>query len=158
MTIADSTDLSASRIHKTAVTVEDVACNLCGSRNARVLYPSTLGTDHGRPETSHFRCTTATYGVHPTIVRCQNCGLVYANPRLDEHAIDESYKAVDDPQYIEKREGRAHTFRRNLQPLEQLVRAPSDGKPRRLLDVGCHIGVMLEIAHERNWEAMGVEP
>ncbi len=34
---------------------------------------------------------------------------------------------------------------------------PSD-QDRRLLDVGCHIGVFLEIAQERGWEAWGVEP
>ncbi len=134
--------------------LEDVACNLCGSRNVRMLYPSTLG-DHLHSETSHFRCTTETYGIHPTIVRCNNCGLVYANPRLDTQAIDDSYSLVEDPLYEEEREGRVLTFRRNLRPLEQLVTVPA---PRRLLDVGCHIGVMLEIAQERGWEAVGVEP
>ncbi len=138
-----------------AVAIEDVACNLCGERNTRILYPSTLGTDHAHPETSHFRCTTATYGVHPTIVRCNNCGLIYANPRLDSNIIDESYSQVDDPLYIEEREGRVLTFRRNLLPLEKLV---TSAPPRRLLDVGCHIGVMLEIAMERGWDATGVEP
>ncbi len=138
----------------TALVEEDVACNLCGVRNTRVLYPSTL-TDHAHPETSHFRCTTAAYGVHPTIVKCNHCGLVYANPRLDAHAIDDEYSRVDDPLYIEEREGRVLTFRRNLLPLEALVQVPP---PRRLLDVGCHIGVMLEIAQERGWEATGVEP
>lgn len=147
MTIADT--------FGTAVAIEDVACNLCGERNAHILYPSTLGTDHSRPDTSHFRCTTATYGVHPTIVKCNNCGLVYANPRLDSSEIDESYSRVDDPLYIEEREGRVLTFRRNLSPLEEMIRAQP---PRRLLDVGCHIGVMLEIAQERGWNAMGIEP
>ena len=137
------------------VAVEDVACNLCGQRNVRVLYPSTLAVDHSRPDTTHFRCTTATYGVHPTIVKCNNCGLVYANPRLDSNSIDESYSRVDDPLYIEEREGRVLTFRRNLRPLEQMIRTPS---PHQLLDVGCHIGVMLEIAQERGWQAVGVEP
>ncbi|MGB8646454.1 MAG: class I SAM-dependent methyltransferase [Anaerolineae bacterium] len=88
-------------------------------------------------------------------MRCNNCGLVYANPRLDAQAIDESYSQVDDPLYIEEREGRVLTFRRNLLPLEALVTAPP---PHHLLDVGCHIGVMLEIAKERGWEATGVEP
>jgi 2-polyprenyl-3-methyl-5-hydroxy-6-metoxy-1,4-benzoquinol methylase len=139
----------------TAVVVEDVACNLCGSRDARVLYASTLGFNHDQPDTTHFRCTTATYGVHPTIVKCTHCGLVYANPRLDSNSIDDSYSRVDDPLYIEEREGRVLTFRRNLRPLEQLV---STAAPRRLLDVGCHIGVMLEIAQERSWQAAGIEP
>ncbi len=138
-----------------AATIEDVACNMCGERDARVLYPSTLGNDPSRPDTSHFRCTTTVYGVHTTIVKCNNCGLIYANPRLDARAIDENYSRVDDPLYIEEREGRVLTFRRNLRPLEQLVTTRS---PRRLLDVGCHIGVMLEIAQERGWEATGVEP
>jgi ubiquinone/menaquinone biosynthesis C-methylase UbiE len=108
-----------------------------------------------QPEPSHFRCTTATYGLHPTIVRCQHCGLVYANPRLAAHAVVENYSVVDDPRYIEEREGRVLTFRRNLLPLEKLITAP---QPWRLLDVGCHIGVMLEIAQERGWDALGVEP
>ena len=136
-------------------TVQEVACNLCGSRNSRILYPSTLGMDHAHPETSHFRCTSATYGVHPTIVRCNNCGLVYANPRLDSQTIDDSYSQVDDPLYIEEREGRVLTFRRNLLPLDALIASHA---PRRLLDVGCHVGVMLEIARERGWDAVGVEP
>lgn len=147
--------MSIAEMVGAAVAVEDVACNLCGERNARVLYPSTLGTDHSRPDTTHFRCTTATYGVHSTIVKCNNCGLVYANPRLDSTAIDDSYSQVDDPVYIEEREGRVLTFRRNLRPLEQMVAGPP---PHRLLDVGCHIGVMLEIAQERGWQAVGVEP
>ena len=29
---------------------------------------------------------------------------------------------------------------------------------RRLLDVGCYIGIFLEIAQERGWEAWGIEP
>ncbi|MBL7183339.1 MAG: class I SAM-dependent methyltransferase [Anaerolineae bacterium] len=29
---------------------------------------------------------------------------------------------------------------------------------RRLLDVGCHIGVFLGIAQERGWAAWGIEP
>ena len=155
MTLAQGSSLTSRRIAQGDIAVEDVACNLCGARDARVLYPSTLGVDHLHPETSHFRCTTATYGIHPTIVRCNNCGLVYANPRLDARTIDDEYAAVDDPVYIEERDGRVLTFRRNLRPLEALVRAPA---PRRLLDVGCHIGVMLEIAQERSWVATGVEP
>lgn len=147
--------MSVAETYRTVVAVEDVACNLCGSRNSRVLYPSTLGSDHSQIDASHFRCTTAAYGVHPTIVKCNVCGLVYANPRLDSNSIDESYSRVDDPLYIEEREGRVLTFRRNLRPLEQLIRPTSQ---RRLLDVGCHIGVMLEIAHERGWEAVGIEP
>src|SRR5919202_2016498 len=153
MSVASSHDLLVERPNETAI--EDVACNLCGSRNARMLYPSTLGEAITRPKASHFRCTSSTYGLHPTIVRCQNCGLVYANPRLEARAVEENYSAVDDPLYIEEREGRVLTFRRNLQPLDTLITSP---RPWRLLDVGSHIGVLLEVAQERGFEAVGVEP
>src|SRR5919202_2884028 len=153
MSVASSHDLLVERPNETAL--EDVACNLCGARNTRVLYPSTLGDELTHPKASHFRCTSSTYGLHPTIVRCQNCGLVYANPRLAAHTVEENYSAVDDPLYIEEREGRVLTFRRNLQPFEKLIQAP---RPWRLLDVGSHIGVLLQVAQERGFEAVGVEP
>jgi 2-polyprenyl-3-methyl-5-hydroxy-6-metoxy-1,4-benzoquinol methylase len=133
---------------------EDIACNLCGARNSQLLYPSSLTTD--TPDPSEFRCTSAAYGVHPPIVRCRECGLVYANPRWDSSVVRDSYTVVEDPTYVEEREGRVLTFSRNLRPFQELVAASS--QTRRLLDVGCHIGVMVELAQQRGWEAWGVEP
>lgn len=135
---------------------EQVACNICGSYETQLVYPSTLDAEATHPHPNHFRCTTSTYGKHSTIVRCRMCGLVYANPRLETHLVQENYSSVEDPLYEAERDGRVLTFRRNLQPLEKMVRAPLTGK--RLLDAGCHIGVLLEVAQERGWHAVGVEP
>jgi 2-polyprenyl-3-methyl-5-hydroxy-6-metoxy-1,4-benzoquinol methylase len=131
---------------------EDIACNLCGARESTLLYPSTLVST--TPNASDFRCTSAAYGVHPPIVRCRVCGLVYANPRWESSVVQASYCVAKDPTYVEEREGRVLTFSRNLAPLEALVRSST----RRLLDVGCHIGIMVELAKARGWEAWGVEP
>lgn len=149
--------MSAAELVAAAGRIEDVACNLCGARNARLLYRSTVRLTAAPPDVTHFRCTTAAYGVHPTIVRCNRCGLTYANPRLAAPVVEQHYSAVDDPLYIEERAARVLTFRRNFEPLARLARA-SGGFPYRLLDVGAHIGVMLETAQERGWEAVGVEP
>ncbi len=137
-----------------AVLNEDIPCNLCGARNASLLYPSTLGNTP--LDAADFRCTSSAYGIHPPIVRCNICGLVYANPRWDSALVNENYSVVQDPTYVEERQGRVLTFERNLAPLEQLI-APTS-PTRRLLDVGCHIGVMVELAQARGWEAWGVEP
>jgi len=47
------------------------------------------------------------------------------------------------------------TFERHLRPLEKIT-GPANG--RKLLDVGCYIGVFLEIAARHGWEAWGIEP
>ncbi len=135
--------------------MEYVACNLCGSRDNKVLYPSTLPEGPTAEDIEHFRCTSSGYGKHYTIVKCRNCGLTYANPHRQASAILHNYEEVIDQLYLEEREGRVLTFRRNLHPLEELM-PPDQG--RRLLDVGCYIGVFLEIAQERGWEAWGIEP
>ena len=135
--------------------MEYVACNLCGSRNSEVFYPCTVPEGPTARDIEHFRCTSASYGQHQTIVKCRDCGLVYVNPHRKASAILHNYEEVVDGLYVEEREGRVLTFQRHLRPLEELM-PPAQG--RRLLDVGCHIGVFLEIAQERGWEAWGVEP
>lgn len=148
--------LGPSLAQPKGASMEYVACNLCGSRDNKVLYPSTLPDGLGcGGSVERFRCTSSGYGKHGPIVKCQNCGLIYVNPHRQANAILHDYEEVVDHLYLEEREGRVLTFRRNLQPLEELV-PPERG--RRLLDVGCYIGVFVEIAQERGWEAWGVEP
>ncbi len=128
---------------------------VCGADDGRLLYPATLPTDASAHRTEAFRCTSLGYGVHPDIVKCGACGMVYASPRPQAREILAAYEEVEDPAYLAEREGRVLTFRRNLAPLQRLVE-PGDG--RRLLDVGSHVGILLEIAQDRGWEAWGVEP
>ncbi len=134
--------------------MEHVRCNFCGADDGVVRYPSTirLGEDGNWRA---FRCTHSGYGRHYTIVRCQQCGLVYTNPRPTGQAIVETYQSVEDPLYVEERDGRVLTFERHLESLERLT-GPADG--RLLLDVGCYTGVFVEIAGEHGWDARGVEP
>ncbi len=104
---------------------------------------------------ARLACTTDAYGVHPPIVQCRQCSLIYANPRPDADALIDSYSAVVDPVYLEERLGREITFRRYLDHLD--ARVSLDGQ-KRLLDVGCHIGIFVEEARARGWDAWGVEP
>ncbi len=133
--------------------MEYVACNLCGNNQTRLRFPSTVADDMLPTAVEAFRCTSPGYGRHHTIVQCKNCGLVYTNPRIDGSKILDSYEAVEDPLYLEERDGRVLTFERHLRPLEKL-HAP----PGKLLDVGAYTGVFVEIAAQHGWEAWGVEP
>jgi SAM-dependent methyltransferase len=111
---------------------------------------------NGRPaDPEHYHCTTLSYGEHYRIVQCKHCGLVYTDPRRPLAAIMRDYEAVVDPRYLAEREGRVLTFRRNIRPLEEMIPAHNG---HRLLDVGAHAGVFVEVAQERGWDAVGVEP
>ena len=134
--------------------MESIPCNLCGATDTELLHPTTI-SEEANPPHEWFQCTSSAYGKHPPIVKCRRCGLVYTNPRLEEREILHEYECAIDTTYLQEREGRILTFRRNLEPLLRLV-PPREGP--RLLDIGCHIGVFLEIAQEQGWEAWGVEP
>jgi 2-polyprenyl-3-methyl-5-hydroxy-6-metoxy-1,4-benzoquinol methylase len=133
--------------------MEYVTCNLCGHDQTRVRFSSTLPEGTTPENVEAFRCTSPGYGRHHTIVQCQHCGLLYTNPRFAGGDILDSYVAVEDPLYLEERDGRVLTFERHLRPLEN-IKAP----PGKLLDVGAYSGVFVEIAAQHGWEACGVEP
>jgi len=135
--------------------MEYVPCNLCGADDTVVRYPCTISGHATSQDWSAYACTHDGYGRHHTIVQCRRCGLVYASPRLDEHDIVDTYEAVEDPLYLEEREGRVLTFQHHLSPMERIV-GPPDGRP--LLDVGCYTGVFVEIAARHGWNAWGLEP
>lgn len=133
--------------------MEYVTCNLCGHDDTRVRFPSTLPEGAPPQNVEAFRCTSPGYGRHHTIVKCQNCGLIYTNPRFTGEEILDSYVAVEDPLYLEERDGRVLTFERHLRPLEK-IKAP----PGKLVDMGAYTGVFVEIAAQHGWDAFGVEP
>ncbi len=135
--------------------MEHIACNLCGSTDARVRYPCTLSDGEPASGIEMFRCTSSGYGKHHTIVQCNQCGLVYTNPRPHCSDLLESYESVQDPLYLQEREGRVLTFSHHLVPLE---RFSGPAKGRKLLDVGCYTGVFLDVATASGWEAWGIDP
>ena len=135
--------------------IEFVHCNLCGSDDNVLLYPATINPAAHIEDYSAFRCTSTGYGKHHAIVKCARCGLVFANPRNNGQEVLEKYAKVEDPLYFEERQGRVITFENHLRPLQQLVGAP-DG--RKLLDIGAHIGIFVEIANKAGWQATGLEP
>ncbi len=93
--------------------------------------------------------------MHPPIVECHNCGLVYTNPRPRRASIKHNYEIVEDPLYLEERHAREITFRKHLRKFEKFT-GPAAG--RSLLDVGAYLGVFVEEAIASGWDAQGVEP
>jgi ubiquinone/menaquinone biosynthesis C-methylase UbiE len=131
-----------------------VVCPLCGADDTDEVHAATnAGYEASAPEA--YRCTNPGYGTHDRIVRCRRCHMVYSNPRLTSDAILDSYKAVEDPIYLQEEDGRRLTFLHHAKHMERILGAPAG---RNLLDVGCYTGVFVEVARARGWKGVGLEP
>ncbi|MDF1512663.1 MAG: class I SAM-dependent methyltransferase [Anaerolineae bacterium] len=129
-------------------------CCLCGAASTTQIIPSTLHqVKHG--SWSAYACTSSGYGRHGPIVRCDSCGMVFADPRPKSDEVLSIYEAVKDPLYVEERAGRVLTFEHHLRPMEKLT---GKANGRRLLDVGAYTGVFVDIATRHGWDAWGMEP
>lgn len=97
-----------------------------------------------------------------TICRCNNCNLLFTNPRPDEKNIQGYY---DSPNYISHsnktnrwvsliyKSIRLYTIQQKLHWLKKFQ--PKKG---RLLDFGCGTGHFLVKANRNKWETIGIEP
>lgn len=120
--------------------MEHVACNLCGVDNAAP------------------HCKVGQFQV----VRCNECGLFYTNPRRSAHesakVYSEKYFMSDNPStlgyedYSVHAEGLKQVFADNLSIIETCVRPPAS-----IIDVGCAFGYFVQLASSRGWKAEGVE-
>lgn len=96
------------------------------------------------------------------LVKCQNCELVFTNPRPEQHNLYKYYKS---DQYI------SHTNKANslinllyklvrqytLKHKSKLIRELNSGVGE-VLDYGCGTGDFIKVASENDWQAFGYEP
>jgi SAM-dependent methyltransferase len=89
------------------------------------------------------------------IVRCDRCGHMQLARMPAEAELREAYGAVGSDDYLGEEAGQRETARRVLARIE--LHAPG-GEGRRLLDLGCWVGFLLDEAGSAGWTATGVEP
>ncbi len=121
----------------------DPLCNLCGSTAIRVLFPPGKAQVH-------------------RIVRCADCGLMYAHP-LPDPDIEKIAEMNRDPETysyirqdhlrIDKEKLQVLDFRNTRHELDEMM--PDRG---RLIEVGCGLGYLLADLRDDGWDAVGVEP
>lgn len=132
------------------VQLKYVKCILCGKDNAQP-YVHIQASDF-LPKQPGARVENEN-GV-ATLVKCQDCGLVYVNPRwvFPEGLMpynEEAEQQYFDATYAERR----CAYQELLGQLPRLLNGPA----RRILDVGCGDGVLLELCKEAGLDCEGGE-
>ena len=146
-------DVDASRM----TDFDAIPCPLCAASTYYVVYPGKF------PETLSHEFLTEVYRsssdqtLFEQVVRCQECGLVYLNPRLRSDLIVGSYADGEDRAFIEQDGLRIRTFTEALKKLRDeygLQFSPET----KVLDIGCAGGAFLSSARECQLSAIGIEP
>lgn len=127
-----------------------IPCPVCEGKNFRVLYePWDNEDDPGK-------LYGAASGVPGTqqLVTCEDCGLVYENPRFPAETIIEGYMESRDAGHDSQYAMRVLSFYRALLRLRRHI--PPAGA--RVLDVGTAGGAFLDAAGRFGYDAYGLEP
>lgn len=129
---------------------ESVPCDLCGTDAHRLVFPGQNGRG-AVPET--FR-SSGDEKLSDPLVACENCGLLYVNPRLRSDLILQGYREAVDERFVGQAAARERTFRRVLRWIETRQSIPHRG---RLLDIGTAGGSFLAVARGEGWDVEGCE-
>jgi SAM-dependent methyltransferase len=135
---------------------ETIPCPTCESTQFKVIlqarYPAAVTAE----EIKQAFCASSNHVLLDQVVRCEQCNLVYVNPRPLQDLLLSGYADAEDPLFAAQNEPRIQTFHKTLQAT--LKRLHMSGEGKRVLDVGCAGGAFLVAAQKCGFEAVGVEP
>jgi 2-polyprenyl-3-methyl-5-hydroxy-6-metoxy-1,4-benzoquinol methylase len=125
-------------------------CVLCQSPwMERTLEANTSGP----ADVAEFSCTSNRLAEHDDILRCPRCGMISSRPPLGRDDLVEMYAASEDEAYLDEAGARRELFD---WVLDRVGCYALGG--RRLFEAGANVGLFLDVARSRGWQARGIEP
>ena len=93
--------------------LESVACNLCGSDDYEIIFPSRYDNIRPNDIAQIFR-SSGDEILLDQLVLCKQCGLKYLNPRLPQGLILEGYSNGTDETFVSQVQARERVFSKSL--------------------------------------------
>lgn len=125
------------------------SCWICKSSNSKLWKPRNLDREL-RPE--DLQITDSRYGMTLTLLKCGECGFIFAEGKEVE-ALTALYEQLVDSDYEQGIENRA------LQ-MKWLIDIGLSQRPgaKSMLEIGSGVGLLIKEAQSRGLDAVGVEP
>ena len=137
--------------------IETVSCPLCGQGRYTVLKPAAYPDGLSKENVVTLYSASSDHMLFDQMVRCDECSLVYLNPRIKKEFIIESYSRAVDPTFIKQNPYRIKTFKRTLQSIVSRYSLDPVGC-KSILDIGCAGGAFPKAASEIGFKVTGIEP
>lgn len=135
-------------------------CNLCGypryylvhqeKRKPLPAHPCPSGGD-GQGQAGAYTISESHLEKPDKIVRCMNCGFVYAIPKEPLSELADDYRRMEDHEYTAEEKGR----RKQARVILKFIRQFKNGG--KMLDIGCGPGFFLSEAKTQGWRVQGVD-
>src|SRR5580704_9799686 len=123
-------------------------CCICGHSDREMIYPSRGGDIADSRDIDP-------YSGHYQINRCGGCELIYSSPIFEESVVRGIYENYNETNVAEEE---VDNVRRTMQGYYRLA-APFLRDRQRILDIGCDIGLFLEVARDDGFARLyGLEP
>jgi len=102
------------------------------------------------------------YGLHYPVVICKTCGVVFANPRLNEASFNSFYRDDYRPLYVGEEKPKERFFQSQIYKGQKIYRYLKskniiDDTPKFILEVGCGAGGILKYFEQQGHEVMGID-
>ncbi len=95
-------------------------------------------------------------------VKCCDCGMLFVSPQVDTDKLIESYEGNESQDtwvdiLLTKEQQDYDAKHRFGEALQRLSVKYSEGNRKRLLDVGCSVGLFMKLARDLGWNTHGME-
>jgi len=131
--------------------LEYIKCNYCNSDSYSTVYKAKYEKEKVSDLKEKFKSSSDEILIDQ-VVKCNNCGLIYINPRLKQNLIVQGYSEGSDENFVSQAKGRELTFEKSLRLIEKY------SKKGKILDIGTAGGSFLQVAKKNGWKVYGIEP
>jgi 2-polyprenyl-3-methyl-5-hydroxy-6-metoxy-1,4-benzoquinol methylase len=126
-------------------------CPICNSKSSRLV---AYATSNIPTSSSQIQITDKFFGLHGTLMQCEQCGFTYVAENKYISSVVNLYKNLKDEGYLLEEKERRLSFKNILNTIQNLQTRDK----KELLDIGCSTGGLLVEAKKRGWLTHGIDP